>query len=114
MGAAADTAITINIQHSSPIDIISAQAKASNGTANVSGLVRHPGEPGRDEIFGHVVAEYRTASGGVTRVDVPLTPYEADRSGRDARFSFDIPRIPNAPMTVHLRYVEEPLNPPPP
>lgn len=106
---------TIDIQHRKPIDIVSAEARKSGDRTTISGIVRHKGPPGRNAIFGHVVAavertDSRTGTSSETRIDVPLTLLAQKRNAQEASFSFDLPQNPDPAVTdeaviVRLRYV---------
>ena len=100
-------ALSLDVQHTRPTDIVSAATRAADDHTIVSGLVRHRGPPGRNGIFGHVVAEVQLPSGDETRIDVPLVHLANPRkTAAEARFSFDLPADLGKPVIVHLRYVE--------
>lgn len=100
-------AVSLDVQHTRPTDIVSAATRTAGDHTLVSGLVRHRGPPGRNGIFGHVVAEVQLPSGDETRIDVPLVHLaNPRRTMAEARFSFDLPRHSEKPVVVHLRYVE--------
>lgn len=85
-------AIMLEIQHTKPIYIVRSAVRFIDGRAVVTGRVRHRGPPGRNGIYGHVVA---TVEGSATsgenrseiRIDVPLVPLTNPRvNAREAKF----------------------------
>lgn len=110
-------AVTLDIHHTKPTDIVWSTVRTAGGRTTIAGLVRHRGPPGRNSIYGHVVAAIERAAAGVdssteTRVDVPLVAVAQPRAtAREARFSFELPRGPGVGTVVHLRYIEAPMPP---
>jgi hypothetical protein len=110
-------AVTLDIQHTKPTDIVWSTVRMAGGRTTVTGLVRHRGPPGRNGIYGHVVAAVERAAAAVdssteTRIDVPVVAVaKPHTTAREARFSFELPRGPGAATVVHLRYIEAPMLP---
>ncbi len=113
--ADAPSAVTLDIRHTKPTDIVWSTHRTVGGRATITGLVRHLGPPGRNGIYGHVVATVERKAGEnrtETRIDVPLVAVAKPHMiEREARFSFDLPPGPGDPTVVHLRYVEARMPP---
>jgi hypothetical protein len=104
-------AVTLDIQHTRPTDIVWSTLRTVGGRTIVSGLVRHRGPPSRNGIYGHVIAAVERSAGTdddtETRMDVPLVAlHQPHGTERQARFSFALPVQANRPNIVRLRYVE--------
>ena len=107
MAAGSSGSVTLDIQPTKPTTIVWSTACSHDGAIVVTGLVRHRGPPGRNGIYGHVVA---TAEGGfangASRIDVPLARLaNPHKTAREARFSFTLPSMSGDGGVVHLRYV---------
>ena len=105
-------AIMLEIQHTKPTYIVWSAVRFIDGRAVVTGRVRHRAPPGRNGIYGHVVAtvEASATSGenrSEIRIDVPLVPLAKPRvTAREAKFSFTLPAVPGDHIVVRLCYVK--------